>query len=306
MIFCRQILFYFKVSLACLLMQRAIEFLLPSVNDLSFVASLLMLSLFGSLSFYLYGFLIEFVIKPKIADNIESYSVRTVKVARQSYPLPTLRGVLVGEFKSLVVNSLILTICHQRRRENNNDSSSSSTLLWQQFAFYFLAIASADLLFYWSHRSLHHGSLYWIHKTHHEFRDTSSFVAGHKSLVEYCITTITDIGAICFVGANASQLIAWYVIGALYNLEGHSSLSLLFMNSNFHDLHHTEFKENYGVYDLWDSLFGTLHKNTSYFVTGSSRMPATPFVTNKLSLSTSIFISFATEASILTAMNYYL
>lgn len=282
-----------KVALACFVVQFAIDYAVPMINLLSFGWSLVLLSLSSSLSFYSYGSLIEFVLKPRI--DVDSYTVRTVKVNKQQYPLPTIKGVALGELKSLVVNAIILVLASQRRHAYRD---SARSVLW-----FFLAIASADLLFYWSHRSLHHGALYQIHKKHHEFRDTSSFVAGHKSFAEYCITTVTDIGAICLAGADLSQLIAWYVVGNLYNLEGHSSLSLLFMNSNFHDLHHTEFKENYGIYDLYDSMFGTLHKNTAYF-----KMPPTttrrPFFQRRLSLPTSIAVSIAIELSVLSAMVY--
>jgi sterol desaturase/sphingolipid hydroxylase (fatty acid hydroxylase superfamily) len=57
-----------------------------------------------------------------------------------------------------------------------------------------MRIVVADLLFYIAHRLFHTNKfLQKIHLKHHEFRDTSSFVAGHKSLLEYVIVTLTDI-----------------------------------------------------------------------------------------------------------------
>jgi sterol desaturase/sphingolipid hydroxylase (fatty acid hydroxylase superfamily) len=101
-----------------------------------------------------------------------------------------------------------------------------------------------------------------IHKSHHEFRDTSSFVAGHKSFIEMVITTVTDSFPILMLGATPGDLLAWNLVGTAFNLEGHSSLSLLFVKSDFHDLHHTEFVMNYGVQGLWDRLLGTLNPDT--------------------------------------------
>lgn len=123
-----------------------------------------------------------------------------------------------------------------------------TTLAPAQFVRFFLAIASADLTFYVVHRALHHRTLYpWIHKQHHEYRDSSAFVAGHKSFVEYCIVTTTDILPFVLFGASVSELVAWGCVGSVYNAEGHSAMSLLFIDSNYHDVHHTDFVNNYGV-----------------------------------------------------------
>ena len=48
-------------------------------------------------------------------------------------------------------------------------------------------------------------------------------------------------------------------IGNIYNLEGHSSLSIFFIPSDFHDLHHTGFTGNYGIHGFWDRIFNTLN-----------------------------------------------
>ncbi len=101
-----------------------------------------------------------------------------------------------------------------------------------------------------------------IHLKHHEFADSSSFVAGHKSLTEYIIVTITDLLPIFIFGYDITQLCAWTIIGNAYNLEGHSSLSIFFVPSDFHDLHHSCFKGNYGIQGFWDRLFNTLNPPT--------------------------------------------
>ncbi|WP_371417557.1 sterol desaturase family protein [Anabaena sp. UHCC 0187] len=101
-----------------------------------------------------------------------------------------------------------------------------------------------------------------IHLKHHEFQDTSSFVAGRKSLMEYIIVTITDVLPIFIFGYDITQLCAWSFIGNIYNLEGHSSLSIFFIPSDFHDLHHTGFTGNYGIHGFWDRIFNTLNPLT--------------------------------------------
>ncbi|MDB9523521.1 sterol desaturase family protein [Dolichospermum circinale CS-1225] len=40
------------------------------------------------------------------------------------------------------------------------------------------------------------------------------------------------------------------------------SLSIFFIPSDFHDLHHTSFKGNYGIQSFWDRVFKTLNPIT--------------------------------------------
>ena len=137
------------------------------------------------------------------------------------------------------------------------------------------SIVSADLLFYVQHRLLHRRELIKLHKKHHEFRDTSSFVAGHKSLVEYCLTTMTDLLPIFLFGRDFAQSCAWVVVGNAYNLEGHSALSLFYVGSDFHDRHHTHPGGNFGIQGLWDKLLGTC-------IPGASRNFGVLFPANRL------------------------
>jgi sterol desaturase/sphingolipid hydroxylase (fatty acid hydroxylase superfamily) len=70
---------------------------------------------------------------------------------------------------------------------------------------------------------------------------------------------MTDVLPIFIFGYDITQLCAWTLIGNIYNLEGHSSLSIFFIPSNFHDLHHTGFHGNYGIHSFWDRVFKTLN-----------------------------------------------
>lgn len=134
--------------------------------------------------------------------------------------------------------------------------------LFLNIGWFLMRIIVADFCFYVAHWLLHRKLLQKIHFKHHEFADSSSFVAGHKSLSEYIIVTITDLLPIFIFGYDITQLLAWTLIGNAYNLEGHSSLSMFFISSDFHDLHHTCFKGNYGIHGFWDRVFNTLKPPT--------------------------------------------
>ena len=247
-----EIEFFIKVAVACTLVQQLIYWL-SNKFDLDFTAEVLLYWLVGSVSFYSIGIFIEKVLKTNETWR-ERFNVRVKKVKEQPFPAFTAKGILVGEIKSLAAAAVILYLAPEVHRGN-------SWLL--NFGWFFARIIAADFCFYVTHRLFHQKFLQDIHLKHHEFLDSSSFVAGHKSLLEYAIVTIADVLPVFIFGYDIAQLCAWTVIGNAYNLEGHSSLSIFFIDSDFHDLHHARFKGNYGIQGFWDRVFDTLNRPTT-------------------------------------------
>ncbi len=248
--FLPEIEFFIKIAVICTLLQQLFYLFLKDIEIL-FELQVLLYYLVGSISFYGIGFLIEKWLK-KSKTWRDELNVRVIKVKEQNFPSFTLRGIALGEFKSLIAAFIILFLAPEVHRGN----SLSLNFIW-----FLMRIFAADLCFYISHLILHKYFLK-IHLKHHEFRDSSSFVASHKSLFEYIITTITDLLPIFIFGYDITQICAWTIVGNFYNLEGHSSLSIFFVSSDFHDRHHTCFKGNYGIQAFWDQIFGTLAKPT--------------------------------------------
>lgn len=244
--------FYLKVAIACALIQQVIAPILGS-NPLSFFDQTILLWLTGSLTFYGLGFGLESLIKrnPALATRL---TARRVSVKEQVFPALTASGVVAGEIKAFATAAAILFLAPEVRRGDH---------LLANLGWFLMSIIVADFCFYLSHWTLHRKPFLRIHLKHHEFQDTSCFVAGHKSLAESILTTFTDLLPIFLFGYDFSQLLAWVLVGTVYNLEGHSSLSIFFISSDFHDLHHTNFRGNYGIQGLWDKLFNTLN-NPAY------------------------------------------
>jgi sterol desaturase/sphingolipid hydroxylase (fatty acid hydroxylase superfamily) len=243
--------FYIKIALCCTIFQQIFYFLLKNI-DLAFATQVIIYWLVSSISFYGIGLFIEKKIKKNDALR-DKLTVRVNKTKKQAFPNFSLRGILAGEIKALISALIILYLAPEVHRGND---------LLLNFGWFLMRIVVADFCFYIAHWLLHQKFLQKLHLKHHEFRDSSSFVAGHKSLLEYIIVTFTDILPIFIFGYDITQLCAWSVIGNAYNLEGHSSLSLFFIPSNFHDLHHTSFNGNYGIQGFWDRIFNTLNSPT--------------------------------------------
>ncbi|MEH2055444.1 MAG: sterol desaturase family protein [Nostoc sp.] len=249
--FCFEIKFYLKIGIACTIVQQIFYFLLNNIES-NFITQVLLYWLVGSISFYSIGILIEKGIKTNdvLRDKL---TARVNKVRNQPFPSFSLKGIIIGEIKAFLSALIILYLAPEVHRGNS---------LLLNFGWFLMRIVTADFCFYVAHWLLHTRFLQKIHLKHHEFRDSSSFVAGHKSFVEYIIVTLTDVLPIFIFGYDITQLSAWSVIGNAYNLEGHSSLSIFFIPSDFHDLHHTCFNGNYGIQGFWDRVFNTLNPPT--------------------------------------------
>jgi sterol desaturase/sphingolipid hydroxylase (fatty acid hydroxylase superfamily) len=248
---CFEIEFYLKIAISCTIVQQVFYFLLNTV-ELNFITEVLLYWLVGSISFYCIGILIEKRIKSNDVLR-EKLTTRVKQVKKQPFPSFTLKGIITGEIKALISALIILYLAPEVHRGNS---------LLLNLGWFLMRIVAADFCFYVAHRLLHTNFLLKIHLKHHEFRDSTSFVAGHKTLIEYIIVTITDVLPIFIFGYDITQLCAWTVIGNAYNLGGHSSLSIFFVPANFHDLHHSDFKGNYGIHGFWDRVFNTLNPLT--------------------------------------------
>ncbi|NMG21425.1 sterol desaturase family protein [Brasilonema bromeliae] len=246
-----EIEFYLKIAISSTIIQQIFYWPLHNI-ELNFLTQVLLYWLVGSVSFYSIGLFIEKVIKKN--DTLrEKLTARVKKVKKQPFPSFTAKGIIIGEIRSLIAALIILYLAPDVNRGNS---------LLLNLGWFLMRIIAADFCFYVTHWLFHRKFLRKIHLKHHEFADSSSFVAGHKSLTEYIIVTITDLLPIFIFGYDITQLCAWTIIGNAYNLEGHSSLSIFFVPSDFHDLHHTCFKGNYGIQGFWDRVFNTLNPPT--------------------------------------------
>lgn len=246
--------FFVKIAISCVIFQWFFAVLLQHLET-DLVTNVLLYWFVSLTSFYGIGYVIEQVIKKNDAWK-KKLTTRVAEVKKQTYPAFTLKEIFVSSVQGLIASFIILYLAQEVE-------SSDNWLL--NLGWFFMSITMADFLFYVVHRVLHQKRFIKIHRKHHEFRDTSSFVAGHKSLLEYCITTIIDLLPIFIFGYDINQLLAWTLISNAYNLEGHSSLSIFFIQSDFHDLHHTHFVGNYGIQGFWDRIFNTLNHPTKKY-----------------------------------------
>ncbi|MBO9618867.1 MAG: sterol desaturase family protein [Niabella sp.] len=128
-----------------------------------------------------------------------------------------------------------------------------------------------DTYFYWMHRVLHHKKLFkLIHRTHHKSTNPSPWTSYSFHVLE----AVTE-GGVLFVIAftipiHLTAIFLFTTAAFLINVYGHlgyevmpkkfrySWLFGIITTSVYHNLHHSKFKGNYGLYfRIWDRLMST-------------------------------------------------
>jgi lathosterol oxidase len=145
--------------------------------------------------------------------------------------------------------------------------------LWWLFASVILSLVIHDTYFYWMHRLLHHPQLFrYIHLLHHKSTNPSPWASYSFHLME----SFTE-GAIVFVivmvmPIHPLGIFVFVIVAFIINVYGHLGYEIVplwfrntflfevFNTSVYHNLHHSKFKGNYGLYfRIWDRLMGTEH-----------------------------------------------
>jgi Delta7-sterol 5-desaturase len=128
-----------------------------------------------------------------------------------------------------------------------------------------------DTYFYWMHRIAHHKAIFrFVHLVHHKSTNPSPLAAYSFHILE----TILESGVIFIfpflVPVHPLAFLMFSTIALLINVYGHlgyeilpkwfrTSLLFQFLSTSvYHNLHHSKFKGNYGLYfRVWDRLLHT-------------------------------------------------
>ncbi len=148
--------------------------------------------------------------------------------------------------------------------------------IWYEVLTILVMILIGDTWFYWSHRVMHHPSIYkYVHALHHKSLDVNPYTSVSFHVIEAVWLTVWMLPLVMVMPISMTALGIMQVIGSLNNLKSHLGYELFpgFLNkapfnilvtATNHSLHHTQYNGNYGLYfRFWDVVCGTELNTTS-------------------------------------------
>jgi len=188
----------------------------------------------------------KWYIKYKIQKNKKISIKRIVKLIKQNL------------FNQLCITPIFLIFWYKLLEWRILDINEPTfyTII-SHFIIYFI---TAEFLFYHIHFLLHHPILFkWIHKHHHDEPNTVSLNSYNNHFIEHLLSGLFTMNSGHLIMGSHKKVFKYWSIGVvLVSIVFHCGvhLPLLFPNE-FHDYHHLKYNQCYGVFGLFDYLYGT-------------------------------------------------
>ncbi|GAB2695335.1 sterol desaturase family protein [Mucilaginibacter koreensis] len=145
--------------------------------------------------------------------------------------------------------------------------------LWWVGVSLLLTLIVHDTYFYWTHRLMHHKSIFkYAHLLHHKSTNPSPWTSYAFHILEAVVEVGILLVIVMIMPLHPITIMLFTVVGFIINVYGHLGYEIMprgFRNtvwfeilntSVHHNLHHSKFKGNYGLYfRVWDRLMGTEH-----------------------------------------------
>lgn len=134
-----------------------------------------------------------------------------------------------------------------------------------------LVLIAYETYYYWLHRLMHHRAIYrFVHKVHHESTEPTVFSAFSFHPLEALTQFIFFPLIIVLIPLHLSAIAAVLTVLTISAMINHAGVEIYgngwlikhIIGSSHHDLHHHEFKTNFGLnLTWWDNAMKTSSKN---------------------------------------------
>lgn len=144
---------------------------------------------------------------------------------------------------------------------------------WWIWVSLLLSLIIHDTYFYWMHRLLHHPKIFgYTHLLHHKSTNPSPWTSYSFHFIEAWTEGAVLLVIVMIIPMHLATIGLFVLTGFMINVYGHLGYEVapLWLRKTFlfevlntsvhHNLHHSKFKGNYGLYfRVWDRLMGTEH-----------------------------------------------
>ena len=191
------------------------------------------------------------------------------KATIAAYKQAVLTSIFNHCFGSLPSLAVFALVARQLRLPLSFHVVSWPVLLWQVV----VLLAVEEVVFYYTHRLLHHPLLFRpIHSVHHSFTAPVAVAATHCHLVEHVACNVFPMLTGCLLARASWPLyMAWCGLGIVNTVCVHSGYGWWPLFAANHDRHHSTNKCAFGTLGLLDWLHATRYEDlTAKANTGSS------------------------------------
>ncbi len=136
-----------------------------------------------------------------------------------------------------------------------------------------ISLVIHDTYFYWMHRLLHHKKLFrYTHLVHHQSTNPSPWTSYSFHFLEAWTEGAVLFVIVLLMPVHPLTIVLFTIIGFMINVYGHLGYEVaprwfrhtflfeILNTSVHHNMHHSKFKGNYGLYfRIWDRALGTEH-----------------------------------------------
>jgi ring-1,2-phenylacetyl-CoA epoxidase subunit PaaE len=170
-----------------------------------------------------------------------------------------------------IYDSILLYLTAQGQTKMYTDVSEYG--LVAAIATFFIMLVVDDAWFYWTHRLMHHPSVYrYVHAEHHKSIDVTPYSALSFHFLESIILPLWVTPLAMLVPMYMPVMFLFQIWAVYNNLKGHIGYEFFpentnttwlryFTTSTHHNMHHSKFNGNYGLhFRFWDRLLGTEFK----------------------------------------------
>lgn len=183
-----------------------------------------------------------------------------------------LHSILSTAVFAIIAYIVLYTPVRQYTRVYAHLSDHSLWWFWTSVA---VGLVIHDTYFYWTHRLLHHKKLFrHMHALHHRSTNPSPWTSYSFHFFEAWVEGGVLLVIALLLPIHPLALLYFTVSAFVINVYGHLGYEIipLFVRKTFvfeiintsvhHNLHHSKFKGNYGLYfRIWDRLMGTENPN---------------------------------------------